>query len=183
MGQTVKLRGEVLEKLREVKAGQSFEIGDLTIKTYLAKHSKIDAKTVARSMFGRPQNFFKGVSALRIIKTHAKYPIDGTTIAFEVSDGVKTALIFGSAGIQENVEYPKNADLLVFPYQGCSNLEKLAADFVDRLQPDRVMFDHHEDAFPPISFPQSREKVLKELRERHPQTPAFFPEENAVYRV
>lgn len=176
-----KFSNECIEKLREVKAGQTFEIGDLTIKTYLAKHSKIDAKTVLRSMFIRPQNFFMVTPALRIIKAHSKYPIDGTTIAFEVSDGVKTVMIFGSAGMQENVDYPKNADLLVFPYQGCSHLEKLAARFVDRLQPDRVMFDHHEDAFPPISFPQSREKVLKELQLRHPKTEAFFPEENREY--
>ncbi|MBQ7879589.1 MAG: hypothetical protein IJ317_02960, partial [Clostridia bacterium] len=120
-------------------------------------------------------------AALRILRLHTKYPIDGTTFAFEVTDGVKTVLIFGSAGMEENVEYPKNADLMVFPYQGCKNLEKLAADFTEQLTPERVMFDHFEDAFPPISFPQSREKVLREMETRCPKTEAFFPEENREY--
>ena len=173
---------ESMDRLEELLAGQTFTVGDLTVTSYMARHSKLDARTVLRSAL-RPQNAFKGAAAISVMKLHKKFPIDGTTFAFEVTDGKKTALIFGSAGLEENVAYPKNADLLVFPYQGCSHLEKLASEITGLLTPARVMFDHYEDAFPPISYPQSQAVVLQEMRDKHPETEAFFPKENVAYII
>ncbi len=173
---------ESIDRLEELLAGQAYTVGDLTIRSYMARHSKLDARTVFLSTI-RPRNLWSGFTALSIMKLHKKFPIDGTTFAFEVTDGEKTALIFGSAGLEENVAYPKNADLLVFPYQGCSHLEKLASEITGLLTPERVMFDHYEDAFPPISFPQSKAVVLTEMRDKHPEIEAFFAKENVAYTI
>ena len=181
-GKKYGFKAKSLTRLKEILAGESVTVGDLTVTAYLARHSKLDIKTVCDSAL-RFKKLFQGRAAAEMIQLHTKFPIDGATYAYGVTDGEKTALIFGSAGFDKNVAYPKKPNLLVFPYQGCSHLEKLACEITGLLTPKRVMFDHYEDAFPPITAPQDKTLVLKELNERYPDTEAFFPKENAEYTI
>lgn len=57
----------------------------------------------------------------------------------------------GSLGLREDTDYPQGADLLILPYQGSACLESAALETAARLMPKRILLDHFDDAFPPVS--------------------------------
>ena len=104
-------------------------------------------------------------------------------IAFEVTDGKKRVFVLGSAGKADGVEYPKNADLLVLPFQGHSRMYAYAMPFVEDFQPKKIMLDHFDDAFPPLSKRVKTQKFFKRMAEEKPEIPVFEPVEDEWYEI
>ena len=65
-----------------------------------------------------------------------------------------------------HLKYPTGADLLILPFQGRSDLENYALDIVSRLRPRRILLDHYDDAFPPISDEIPTKDFVRRLREQ-----------------
>ena len=53
--------------------------------------------------------------------------------------------------LRDEVMYPTGADVLVLPYAGWVDNLPPAVRVIERLQPKRVLLDHWDDTFPPLS--------------------------------
>ncbi|MCD7808779.1 MAG: MBL fold metallo-hydrolase [Erysipelotrichaceae bacterium] len=63
----------------------------------------------------------------------------------------KRIQLMGSADLDDYVDYPINADDLILPHQGQSDIDAHNQKIVIILKPKRVLLDHYDNAFPPIS--------------------------------
>lgn len=171
-------------KLQLIEPFEEVRIGRLRVTAYPAVHCRFNAANTFASMFN-VKNSLKLKSLFTIFKTHRKFPLGegNETYAFEVTDGQKRVFILGSAGLKEGVEYPTDSDLLVFPYQGRTKMHLYAMPFIEKLQPKRVLADHFDDAFPPVSRRVKAEKLVEETARRFPSVTAFVPTENLPYEI
>ena len=55
--------------------------------------------------------------------------------------------------------------------------------FLERFKPRRVMLDHFDDAFPPVSARMDCEPFIRRAGEVYPEIEVFEPEERVGYRV
>lgn len=118
------------------------------------------------------------------MKAAKRFRIDKSDVlAFEVSDGEKSVMVFGSAGMDGRIDYPQGADLLFFPYQGRARMDREMIPFLDALKPKAVTIDHFDDAFPPITHRINAERFVPTVKKRLPEASAFVPEENVWYDV
>lgn len=104
-------------------------------------------------------------------------------LAFEISDGQTNALIFGSADLVPHTDYPRNADLLVFPYQGRTRPQKKLARILQVTRPKCVAIDHFDDAFPPITYRVGTQKFAPTVKSVLPQATAILTQQNVWYDV
>ena len=108
-------------------------------------------------------------NALALAWLHRHFPEGGQTLLYEIRAEGKTVLLLGSMGLLPEMDYPTGADLLILPFQGCDNPAKQAAQIVERLRPERILLDHFDDAFPPISRSVDTRPFKKLMDERYPQ--------------
>ena len=56
-----------------------------------------------------------------------------------------------------------------FPIRGRENMAEAAMEIVERLKPARILLDHFDDAFPPVSEEVDTRPFKKAMDERHPE--------------
>ncbi len=159
-------RGMNVSCMRPIAAGEEVRFGEFTVRAYRGKHCVFDARTVLRVVFSLSAwaHFF---STVRFLKEIEKYRIGADDIlVYEISDGAKTVVVLGSAGLCEGEEYPRGADALVFPYQGRYGMHKYLRRFLAAFEPKMTVLDHFDDAFPPLTHTISPKKFIKEMQKR-----------------
>jgi len=82
--------------------------------------------------------------------------------------------LMGSLNLEENIEYPKGVDLLILPFQGRSDLSTYTIPLIQRLEPKKVLLDHFDDSFPPISSLVDTQPFVKLMREKFPGIPVIY---------
>ncbi len=133
-----------------VGPGSSFDIGKVRIRVWEGKHARPGFWDSVGKLFSvRLIKYFRNALALAYL--NPKFPEKGQTYLYEVQAEGKTVLVMGSLGLKEKEVYPAGADLLILPYQGSAHLEQEALAVVKRLRPKRILLDHFDDAFPPVS--------------------------------
>lgn len=177
-------QGFPMESLHEIQPRQEIRISDMTIRAWQSCHCLYDPlvlhKTIHRAL--RPENL---KAALTIDVQNHQFHIDlfKDVLAYEISAEGKSVMVLGSANCSRGVEYPTGVDLMVFPYQGHSRMPGYSLPFLERFQPKRVMLDHFDDAFPPISSPMNCEPFRKRAKAVHPEIPVFVPKEQIAYEI
>ena len=73
------------------------------------------------------------------------------TVFYQLEADGKTVSLMGSMNLRDDVTYPIQADLLVLPYNGWEDNLPPALSIIDRLQPQRILLDHYDDTFPPLT--------------------------------
>lgn len=174
---------ETIDALRTIGVGERLKVGEMTVTAYRGKHCTFDFPTVLGTLFhGRV--FRCGKALFARLKEHRRFPLKkSTTLIFDITDGNKRVTVLGSAGMKSSEVYPKGADLLVFPYQGRSGMHRYSMPFVERFQPKRVMLDHFDDAFPPITKQVNTDKFMPLLQEKYPDVKGIVPTENVWYEL
>lgn len=167
-----------------IAANEKISVGGITVHTFQSRHCKFDALTVL-SVALSPKtylfHFRDGVSILRLTK---RFKISETDIlAFEISAEGKKIMVLGSAGMDENTEYPDGADLLVFPYQGRARMHRYMVPFLREFSPKRVMLDHFDNSFPPLTHTVGTAKAQKTAKKYLPGAEVFSPVEGEWYEV
>lgn len=143
-------RGIDPERLRAIAPGDTVHIGPFAVTAYQGRHCKFDRPLLVHTVLSR-RALAHLPRMIRLARLLASYPEKGEILFYEVTDGEKRLQIVGSLGLDESTAYPTGADALVLPYQGRSDLADYALPLVERLRPKRVLLDHYDDAFPPMS--------------------------------
>jgi hypothetical protein len=87
----------------------------------------------------------------------------------------------GSLNLDEDIEYPKSVDLFILPLQGRSGIGKYAIKFVERLKPKKILLDHFDDTFPPISSTVNTGRFISLMRQKYLDIPVIYPQASAEW--
>jgi L-ascorbate metabolism protein UlaG (beta-lactamase superfamily) len=97
-------------------------------------------------------------------------------VVYDISVAGERVLLMGSLNLDRETEYPVGADLLIMPLQGRSDIAKYAMKFLERLRPKRVLVDHCDDAFPPISSRVDTGRFAALMNHRYPDVAVLCPQ-------
>ena len=171
--ETLKREGVDESRITRIKPGQSIEKGTLNIKVYRSEHIRFDLTLIANTLFSRRTlanfNTFK-----QLAKEAKRFPM-GEVLAYEIGTGGKKVFHLGSLNLSPDEDYPTGADLLSLPFQGRSDLDLYALQFIDRLKPKALLLQHTCDSFPPVSSQVSTESFIIKMAEQYPAIKVIKP--------
>ena len=164
-----------IARLVEVAPGDAISVGDLTVHVYRGRHCRFDARLVARTLARcvHPRHLGR---ALGLARLNRRFSIDPNrdVLAFEVASSDTSALVFGSAALAAGVAYPQ-ADVLVYPYQGRSDMAAYSLPLLRALGIPRVVLSHFDDAFPPVSHGMDTDELVCLARRELPEVEIIRP--------
>ncbi len=137
-------------KIHRIVPGDILEFSDISVCVYQGKHIHFDAKLILHKVF-QLSTWKQFSRALHLLKLDLQYKENKEIVFYEIRGEGKRIQIMGSADLADDVEYPTEADVLILPHQGNSNIDSHNETIIKRLKPKRVLLDHYDDAFPPIS--------------------------------
>ena len=142
-----------------IRYGDELMVNGFTVRVFHSKHAilpKIGSSRLAY-MIRSP---LRG-NILMLVREHLKCRENDETVLCEVEAEGRTVCVMGSLNLRDDAEYPKNADLLVLPYNGWDDNYPPAVRAIERLKPKRTALDHYDDTFPPLTMPVDLEPILK----------------------
>lgn len=166
---------DVDNKVNKIYVNDTIFTKNSQIKVHSSKHITNDfgiiLKTALQTVFK-----FKIHKAVEILSLHNDFRMGGEIVAFEIDADNKKLLLFGSAGLDEKANLPKDVDVLIWPYQGRSNMAKYSLPIIEKISPKLVVLDHFDDAFPPITGKVNISKFVKIMKKKHPEIGVIVPE-------
>ncbi len=167
-----------------LSANEKITVGEITVHTFRSRHCKFDAATVLSVALSPATYLFHFKDGVSLLKETKRFRIGEEDIfALEFSAEGKKIMVLGSAGMEENTEYPDGADLLVFPYQGRARMHKYMVPFLHEFAPKAVMIDHFDDAFPPLTRAVKTKKFETTVKKHLPEARTIVPTEGEWYEV
>ena len=165
-------KGVESENIREIKPSDELTIGTLTVRVLKGKHIEFDRRIVLKT-FLRPQIVRYRKNLTYMLKENRIYAEAGETVVYNIRANGKQVLLLGSLNLDAATEYPRGVDLLILPFQGRSDIADYALPLVDRLMPKKILLDHFDDAFPPISSDVDIEPFVTSMTKRYPHIPVI----------
>ncbi len=165
-------------------ANEKVTVGEITVHTFQSRHCQFDAATVLSVALDPSTYLFHFRDGVELLKGTKKFRISEQDIfALEFSAEGKKIMVLGSAGVEEDTEYPDGADLLVFPFQGRARMHRYMIPFLKEFSPKAVMIDHFDDAFPPLTHRVNTKKFEATVNKYLPGAKAIVPMEGEWYEV
>lgn len=176
--ETLKKAGVAPEKLNTIKPGDKIRIGHLTVTAFQAKHVTFDAKYVMQVI---PLCVVLCPKIFYLEYLNVKFPENKENLGFLVENGEKSVFIMGSFGTVPEENYPKNCDMFVLPFGGCTKIPELTAPFISYMKPKSVMITHYDNSFPPATKRVDAEGLMARIKKDHPEIKVIIPEEFKAY--
>lgn len=151
-----------MNNLVKIKYNDSIKIDNFNIKVLPGKHIKFDLKLIFKTLFNK--NIIKYFSNLVYLSfNHIKCRENKETVIYYIEiDNIKI-LLMGSMELN-NIDYPKNVDYLILPFQGRSDLDKKVIPIIDKINPKKIFLSHFDNSFPPISTNVSTSTIKKNYK-------------------
>jgi len=160
--------------ISKIVPGGTFNIKPFTIRVLKGRHIIFDKALILKTLFN-PRNLIYRKNLTYILKNNKKFDEAGETVVYDICASQKRVLLLGSLNLDNNTEYPKNADLLILPFQGRADINKYALSFIDRLLPKKIMLGHFDDTFPPVSSNVSCKRFISRMRDKYPDIQVICP--------
>ncbi|MBQ6067709.1 MAG: MBL fold metallo-hydrolase [Clostridia bacterium] len=171
---TLRKFGVAGRRIHEIAPGNRFSIGDFRITVYQGRHVDFDARYIAQVF---PQCFVKFPVVFKMEYYNILMPEKGEIVIYEVENKGKRIVLMGSYGTADGVSYPKNPDAFVLPYGGNSNIAALSAPFIKAMSPKKIIVDHYDASFPPLTKRMDVEGFGRTLAKDHPEIKYVIPQE------
>ncbi|MCR5536152.1 MAG: MBL fold metallo-hydrolase [Succinivibrio sp.] len=139
------------EQLRLIKAGDYLEVQGFKVQVLPGRHAQLPKPTLKR-LYRILTSPYRG-NLPKILSQHLSYKEGGETVCYILEkDGLKLMLL-GSLNLAEHYAYPQHCDVLILPYNGWEDNLPPALDVIARLRPRRVLLDHYDETFLPLTEP------------------------------
>jgi L-ascorbate metabolism protein UlaG (beta-lactamase superfamily) len=171
---TLAKKGCKKDQLKKIWPGEILHVGSIKIHVLPGKHIQFDEQLVSETLHSSRMVQY----AYNIPYLGAHYLSDqenNETVTYLIEAAGKSILVLGSMALQEEYDYPKNVDLLVLPYQGCSKPELAAMQIIRRIEPKKILLDHFDNSFPPLSNHIPADNLQKELINYNCRIPLLVP--------
>ena len=146
---TLNNKGVPETNLVKISAGEEIEIYDFKIKTYQSKHAVLPRLTI-KTIHSYLHSSENG-NLPYMIKEFKECKENGEILFYQIETEGKSISLMGSLNIQDDVIYPTESDLLVLPYNGWKNNLPPATKVIERLKPKKILLDHYDNTFPPLT--------------------------------
>ena len=172
--ETLIAKGVDETRVQRITPGDHLRFGPFEVRVLKGKHIAFDIWLVIKTFFNA--RIVTNWNNLQYILRENRMCVEaGETVVYDISAADKRILLLGSLNLDDAVEYPQGADLLILPFQGRSDINKYAMSFIDRLRPKKVLLDHFNDTFPPISAHVETEFFIALMRRKYPDIPVICP--------
>ena len=151
-------KGVPERNLVHIGYGQTILCHGFTIYTFHGKHAVLPKVSLARLGYAL-RSPARGNLA-HILLENNRCRENDETVFYQIEAEGKSVSIMGSLNLRNEVDYPTGADVLVLPYNGWEDNFLPAAAVIARLKPQRVLLDHYDDTFPPLTMPLDLSQIL-----------------------
>lgn len=142
-----------------IEYGDVLHVKGFKVTALHGKHAVLPRLTRERLMSWGRSPFRSNV--LHLFKENLVCNENDETVFYLAEVERKTIAVMGSLNLREDIEYPRNMDLLVLPYNGWEDNYPPAIEVIERLKPRKVMLDHYDDAFPPLTTEVDTERIIE----------------------
>jgi len=172
--QTLSSKGVMREKINVISPGDTVTVGDIKITAKQGSHIKPD-KAYNRIMYAR--NTINWPMFLRLYYLYRTMPENNEIVVYEIECEGRKITLLGSMGIANNETYSTNPDILIFPYAGNLSIAEEGKPVLEKIKPERILFDHFDNAFPPMTFTMDAVGYAEILKKTNPDIDCIIPEE------
>jgi L-ascorbate metabolism protein UlaG (beta-lactamase superfamily) len=166
------LKGVANERIQKIVPDNVLNIGAFEVRVLKGKHITFNKGLILKTIFN-PRALAYRDNLLFLSKENKICIEAGETVAYEIRSPQERVLLLGSLNLAEYTEYPEGVDLLILPFQGRSDINSYAMSFIDRLRPKKVLLDHFDDTFPPISSAVDTRLFIELMAGKHPNIPVI----------
>jgi len=175
-------KGVEEKRIFEIKPGDVLNIEPFEVRVLKGKHVVFDMKIIIKTLCNL--GLLTQWRNLRYILRENKLCAEaGETVIYEINAAGKRMLLLGSLNLDKNIDYPKNVDLLILPFQGRSDIIKYAISFINHLHPKNVLLNHFTDTFPPISSEVKTEPFVSQMWLYYPNIPVICPKAGVEWGI
>lgn len=167
-------------QIHKISPGNILSFGPYEVRVLKGKHVVFNMGLAVKSVLS-PRVLFHLNNFRYLLRENRVCVEAGETVIYDILISGIRILLMGSLNLDDNTEYPKDADLLILPFQGRSDICKYAMAFIDRLQPKKVLLDHFDDTFPPISSQVKTEPFMSLMRQKYPNITVICREASAEW--
>ena len=160
--ETLRKKGVPEKNLRELCFGQSVMVNGFLIHVLHGKHAVLPVGSPKRILYALGSPARGNLPGL--LRDLSECRERGETVFYHIEAEGKTVSLMGSLNLRRGVRYPVRADLLVLPYNGWADNFAPVVRAVLRLKPKRVVLDHYDDTFPPLTMPLDITPILGRFR-------------------
>jgi len=177
---TLRREGIGADRLRAVSDRERLSIGPFSVSAYHARHCRFDIGVVMKTVFNA-ETWRNMGQLLRLGRINRRFPENGETYMYEIACRDRRVDLMGSMGLRDDGDYPVGADTLILPFQGTGDPAKTCRPIVDRLKPKRILLDHYDNSFPPLSSQIHTAAFEREMTDRGIPCEALTT--NRVYEI
>ncbi len=167
-------RGVPEDRIRLIKPDDEIKLGGFTVRARRFRHIVFDPiyilTVVPKCVVMLPRLFWQAYM-------NRKMPEGHEIVAYEIEAEGKTIFLTGSFRAYPGEEYPKNADLFILANGGSIFVPEKTKKFIEKYRPKRILVDHFDDAFPPVTRTVSVERLRKTVARLHPEIEFTVPRE------
>lgn len=156
-----------------IKPDDKISIGDFTIRVHKFRHIIFDPiyilTVVPKCVVMFPRLFWQAYM-------NKKMPVNGEFVAFEIEAEGKRIFLTGSFREHPEGHYPENVDLFVLANGGSVFIPEKTKEFIAKYHPKKILVNHFDDAFPPLTRNVSVKRLKKTVKKNHPDIEFIIPE-------
>ena len=178
--ETLISKGVAEGNIQTITPGDVLTLGPFELTVLKGKHIEFDKRLIIKTLVS-PRVLLNWRNFRYMLKENKSCSEAGETVIFDIRTRDERILLLGSLNLDENTEYPKGADLLILPLQGRSDVSIYAMHIIDRLQPKKVLLDHFEDSFPPISSYVDTDHFISLMKSKYPAVSVICPREGSEW--
>ncbi len=154
---TLRRRGVPENNLKLLQPGDELTLNGFKVRVFHSRHAILSVPPGrVLQMLASPTR--KNIP--RFVRRHLSHPERDEIVAYQIEADGKTLFLMGSLNLRPEAAYPTGADLLVLPYNGWRDNLQAAVMTIERLRPKRVVLDHYDVTFPPLTAPLDLTPVL-----------------------
>lgn len=166
-------KGVPENRFKVIHPDDVIHIGDFTIRVHRFRHIVFDPiyilTVVPKCITMLPRLFWQAYM-------NRKMPEGGEIVAFEIEAEGKKIFLTGSFREYPSDVYPEDIDLLILANGGSIFVPEKTKNFIDRYQPKKILVDHFDDAFPPVTREVSVKRLQNMTKKNHPDIEFIIPE-------
>lgn len=166
-------KGVPQERIRTITADEVLHIGDFTIRVRRFRHIIFDPiyilTVVPKCIVMFPQLF-------RQAYLNHIMPEGGEIVAYEIEAQGKKVFLTGSFREHPDEVYPEDIDLMILANGGSIFVPEKTKAFIDRYRPKKILVDHFDNAFPPVTRNVSVKRLQRSVKNHHPDIEFIIPE-------
>ena len=161
------------ERIRVIQPDDVICIGDFSIRVRRFRHIVFDPiyilTVVPKCAVMLPKLFWQAYM-------NHKMPEGGEIVAYEIENAGKKIFLTGSFREYPGEVYPDDIDLFILANGGSVFVPEKVKGFIDRYRPKKILVDHFDNAFPPVTRTVCVKRLQKTIESAHPEIEFIVPE-------